>query len=265
VPTSTGSGASGPSSPNGYSRNENDEEEEEDDLVIVLNSASRRPIRSPSRRSSYATSTTGADESLGINGGGGGGREDSSSFIDEDDIPTIEFDSDPATRLQHLAHPPHQRAGEHSSDSQNGEDEEYHADYVGFLPGFLAKIRAKGPTSQLLDQTPSSFESDTAPSEDSTTPEAEGESLGHSFGQDDEEDDTVSFKDLAPPVPIAIPFHSTPPESLSTFIVTESATTDQSPPRSLPRLPLYHPFPIRPSQIALPPSPTLTPSPIPSP
>ncbi|GAA5976200.1 hypothetical protein JCM5350_001379 [Sporobolomyces pararoseus] len=286
---------SAPSSPNRRSGNEEDEREEEDeeDIVIVLNSSSRRSVRSPSRRSSYAASTVGADESLlsGPNGTGGG---DASSFIDEDDIPTIEFDSDPTSSRLQLVHPQIQAGGggNSSSDSQNGsvtgggiEEDEQHVDWVGFLPGFLARVRASSANSlgaaprvsieeeeeeeeeeegDLLGSPRSlpAFDDNNFPvsEEDTTTPEARVERTEskdaysfHGAEEDEKSQTSPSLEILAPP----IPFHSTPPQSPSTFAFSAregyegEANSTRSPPP-----PLYHPFPIRPSQIALPASPT---------
>ncbi|GAA5948249.1 hypothetical protein JCM3765_001334 [Sporobolomyces pararoseus] len=278
---------SAPSSPNRRSRNEEEEDEDEEDVVIVLNSSSRRPVRSPSRRSSYTASTAGGDESvlIGPNGIGGG---DASSFIDEDDIPTIEFDSDPTSSRIQLVHPQHHvgAGGNSSSDSQNGstaggiEEEEHQVDYVGFLPGFLARVRASSSSSvgatphvsieeeeeveeeeegALLD-SPSSLpafdDNNHSISEDDTnTPEARterSESNAYSFQRSDEKSQTSPLKILAPP----IPFHSTPPQSPSTFAFAHDDHEGETNTNRSPPPPLYHPFPIRPSQIALPPSPT---------
>ncbi|GAA5900888.1 uncharacterized protein JCM6883_004686 [Sporobolomyces salmoneus] len=233
---------------------EEEEDEDEEEIVFVLRASSRKPHRSPSRRSSYAASTFGGDESsLSITAGGGNGGEDASSFIDEDDIPTIEFDSDPPTnsRIQ-LVHPLHHQGGGNSSDSQNGsfiagaeeEEEDQDVDYVGFLPGFLAKIRANGPTEGSEHSSP------VLPSH-STSSEVTTPNAGEKGGGDS--------SNAYPYDQSSIPFSSTPPESPSSLVLSpvQDSTMTGSPP------PLYHPFPIRPSQIALPPSPTLVSSPSP--
>jgi len=218
------------------------EEEEEDDLVIVLDAPRRRTPRAPSRRSSYAPTEVGGGQgeeyNLSINGGGV--VEDGSSYIDEDDLPTIEFDSDPThPHLQHY------QAG-NSSASQIDDtfgDVDRHPDYVGFLPGFLT--RARVVSNSKIQEAKLNGSLDII--------DLANESHFRDLNEKEDEEPNSTLPFLAPSIPF--PNHSTPPQSPG--LPTPVPDWNSQP------VVLHHPFPQRPSEIALPPSPLSTSPPLP--
>ncbi|GAA5942929.1 uncharacterized protein JCM15063_006161 [Sporobolomyces koalae] len=222
-------------------RREQEEDDEEDDLVIVLN-APRRSVHTVSRRSSFAPSNAGGDDSVGIVNGSA--TEDASSCIDEDDIPTVDLDPDRISTSQldmlSLERSSTQTRVPNGASFEAEEHEGEHVEYVGFLPGFLRKARANGHAALLEPHDPIDNENDSFHIvEDQTTPDAQERSRKLSPSEDNDSGSTVGL-----PFASEYPSHSTPPDS--PFLPAIQCS------------PMRMPSPLHPSRIPLPASPTLS-------